>query len=97
MRISDGSSDVCSSDLTDDTGVDQAGDLARGEREARSQHLLAMLAVARGGAGRLAGRLRDRREGARGGVGEAAGIRSEERGVGTECVCTCRSRWSSYY
>src|SRR3546814_7137815 len=23
--------------------------------------------------------------------------RSEERRVGTECVCTCRSRWSQYH
>src|SRR3546814_13937625 len=26
----------------------------------------------------------------------AAGIRSEERRVGKECVSTCRSRWSPY-
>src|SRR3546814_14597556 len=26
-----------------------------------------------------------------------AGIRSEERRVGKECVSTCRSRWSSYH
>src|SRR3546814_18578792 len=25
------------------------------------------------------------------------GIRSEERRVGTECVSTCRSRWSPYH
>src|SRR3546814_11829712 len=27
----------------------------------------------------------------------AAKIRSEERRVGKECVSTCRSRWSQYY
>src|SRR3546814_10947988 len=27
----------------------------------------------------------------------AAGPRSEERRVGTECVSTCRSRWSPYH
>src|SRR3546814_15904370 len=26
-----------------------------------------------------------------------SGIRSEERGVGKECVSTCRSRWSPYH
>src|SRR3546814_18042683 len=26
-----------------------------------------------------------------------AGVRSEERRVGKECVSTCRSRWSPYY
>src|SRR3546814_17776018 len=26
-----------------------------------------------------------------------AGLRSEERRVGTECVSTCRSRWSPYH
>src|SRR3546814_18363855 len=25
------------------------------------------------------------------------GLRSEERRVGKECVCTCRSRWSPYH
>src|SRR3546814_12926146 len=28
---------------------------------------------------------------------ERLGIRSEERRVGTECVSTCRSRWSPYH
>src|SRR3546814_14869138 len=28
---------------------------------------------------------------------EAGGSRSEERRVGTECVSTCRSRWSPYH
>src|SRR3546814_2751193 len=30
-------------------------------------------------------------------VGEYALIRSEERRVGKECVSTCRSRWSPYH
>src|SRR3546814_17423740 len=29
-------------------------------------------------------------------LGVVAGIRSEERRVGKECVSTCRSRWSPY-
>src|SRR3546814_19428894 len=28
---------------------------------------------------------------------DAMGARSEERRVGTECVSTCRSRWSPYH
>src|SRR3546814_4838149 len=30
-------------------------------------------------------------------VGGEAGMRSEERRVGKECVSTCRSRWSPYH
>src|SRR3546814_7185630 len=70
MRISDWSSDVCSSDL-------------------RQRHKIAAVAVL-------------------GGVLMALAIlhlssppfaatRSEERRVGTECVSTCRSRWSPYH
>src|SRR3546814_18215022 len=29
--------------------------------------------------------------------GRLAGLRSEERRVGKECVSTCRSRWSPYH
>src|SRR3546814_19638422 len=31
------------------------------------------------------------------GAGPVAGERSEERRVGKECVSTCRSRWSPYH
>ena len=30
-------------------------------------------------------------------AGEEAGVRSEERRVGKECACLCRSRWSPYH
>src|SRR3546814_2667339 len=60
MRISDWSSDVCSSDL-----------LVVESTEWLSPHLVRVVA---GGSGR-----------------------SEERRVGTECVSTCRSRWSPYH
>src|SRR3546814_14726332 len=30
-------------------------------------------------------------------VARTGGMRSEERRVGTECVSTCRSRWSPYH
>src|SRR3546814_6315628 len=83
MRISDWSSDVCSSDLLaflrrDDRGegrqaADQGGDLfAQSQRPFRRSRR---------------SRQRRRREGGR----------SEERRVGKECVRTCRSRWSPYH
>src|SRR3546814_12925497 len=88
MRISDWSSDVCSSDLrstarrrirearTADGHV--AGDAAR--RPARA----AVLAV------------HVDADADRSGVARAR-HRSEERRVGKECVSTCRSRWSPYH
>src|SRR3546814_12758983 len=95
MRISDWSSDVCSSDLA--AGVQALVDADRA-RGGRAQHLragqqpgagAAVLAVAAAAAERVAGR---RRSGADGAV-----RRSEERRVGKECVSTCRSRWSPYH
>src|SRR3546814_11231429 len=32
-----------------------------------------------------------------GAVSDASAQRSEERREGTECVCTCRYRWSAYH
>src|SRR3546814_3069526 len=86
MRISDWSSDVCSSDLQDDhhdhpehhrrNQVDGDGD-----------------AVALEEAGHHSGpaTLQRWKPVAR------ASRRSEERRVGNECVSTCRSRWSPYH
>src|SRR3546814_3584240 len=92
MRISDWSSDVCSSDLD------------RSHRRRRQR----LRGARRRGAGPPRPRLRPhdapRRRGARRGGGgrrSAAGgrsvRRSEERRVGKECVSTCRSRWSPYH
>src|SRR3546814_6794588 len=82
MRISDWSSDVCSSDLLnhwDDTIHNRLGCgnqrlriadcLDSGHHEIRSQH----------------------------GPRDSAQQRSEERRVGKECVSKCRSRWSPYH
>src|SRR3546814_4446425 len=83
MRISDWSSDVCSSDLR---SARRPGELtpATTSREA----FLPRLVPGRvpGGAGDASGLLRQRLA--------AAAFRSEERRVGKECVSTCRSRWS---
>src|SRR3546814_2322128 len=109
MRISDWSSDVCSSDLVEDT-QGAAAEFLRSRLDAgaiprpildRTDAIKnvdpAIFEVARAKA-------------ARGGVTapqsiidciEAAcrleGERSEARRVGKECVSTCRSRWSPYH
>src|SRR3546814_16195471 len=91
MRISDWSSDVCSSDL-DLAAVGGAPGAVGGQPRAVDQQrpqildeaglqLVVQLGVV--GEDDLAGRLHQRR--------------SEERRVGTECVSTCRSRWSPYH
>src|SRR3546814_3418176 len=87
MRISDWSSDVCSSDLA----VDE-DDLLRGpDGQADGQ-------VRRDGglAGATLGRQHhDQAVQVPGVLGRPHGVgRSEERRVGKECVSTCRSRWS---
>src|SRR3546814_3070596 len=87
MRISDWSSDVCSSDLlvvaavVDAVALQVATDNARGA--------LAALVVATV-VGAVA--LQVAANHARGLA--FADLRSEERRVGKECVSTCRSRWS---
>src|SRR3546814_8000862 len=83
MRISDWSSDVCSSDLL------YSGDLFEAVQQAvRRLH----------GAYAIAVFCRDephRVVGAR--QGSPLVVRSEERRVGKECVSTCRSGWSPYH
>src|SRR3546814_4088255 len=95
MRISDWSSDVCSSDLF----VGQQWQLRELRRAGES---------GRGGDVVCVG-LQRARIGLRQQVGTAQafvvaeqlahvlGHRSEERRVGKECVSTCRSRWSPYH
>src|SRR3546814_7004804 len=80
MRISDWSSDVCSSDLSGNSRLDK--DVA-----ARSENLLAD----HGAVIRQTGP--DRRLNPRA-PGQIRRHRSEESRVGKECVSTCRSRWS---
>src|SRR3546814_2898722 len=87
MRISDWSSDVCSSDLRHQ----EAAHLRR-RRIARHHDvegaLRLRLAQRAAGGGDADQRLEIR-------VGRVH--RSEERRVGKECVSTCRSRWSPYH
>src|SRR3546814_1249167 len=83
MRISDWSSDVCSSDL----------------RLIRVYHdLKQKQAAAVGGFDVVSVGNRTRPEDAHAGHHPAlCHCRSEERRVGQECVRTCRSRWSPYH
>src|SRR3546814_2894741 len=110
MRISDWSSDVCSSDLGAFPAiVSQAQfDQARLIVEERSKRLtddemLALLSDILKRNGYLSGLIIDEFED---GPSSSAyqsrfgsllrAYRSEERRVGKECVSTCRSRWSPY-
>src|SRR3546814_8225610 len=84
MRISDWSSDVCSSDLGDG---DRIGAIDGKGRIVWGDQLLAILAepVLKKEPGATI-------------IGDVkASQRSEERRVGKECVSTCRSRWSPYH
>src|SRR3546814_1272552 len=87
MRISDWSSDVCSSDLTSlrvpsgisGTVIDVQVFTREGiERDKRAQQIIDDELK------RYRNDLQDQ-------------LRSEERRVGKECVSTCRSRWSPYH
>src|SRR3546814_998099 len=89
MRISDWSSDVCSSDLAGDTvattgqhRVDR-GDIPPELRQMLNAPAYALQEI----------RLTVVSTTPKGIVH----IRSEERRVGKECVSTCRSRWSPYH
>src|SRR3546814_12535370 len=87
MRISDWSSDVCSSDLLKQQREQQQGG-AEPDRQAEEQAKAGQEAAQRAalGQGLVA---RDQRR---------VKQRSEERRVGKECVSTCRCRWSpSHY
>src|SRR3546814_8105956 len=90
MRISDWSSDVCSSDLPARQGPGGDGKCPRlphAEEEAAHHHRPGRPGQRRGG-----GEGRPPEHHAR-----QRPARSEERRVGKECVSTCRSRWSPYH
>src|SRR3546814_1141757 len=88
MRISDWSSDVCSSDLP-------SGRARADRRQAAAREGLHPLHGGRQGEARSPGR--GGRLNARLSAGRVKEGRSEERRVGKECVSTCRSRWSPYH
>src|SRR3546814_12495899 len=100
MRISDWSSDVCSSDLlvaakAAITGFlrQRGAELTRGavgNDRRRDRSKIGLETGAEGSAGRC---LQVRKTGAI--ERPIADIRSEERRVGKECVSKCRHRWSA--
>src|SRR3546814_16756309 len=97
MRISDWSSDVCSSDLHGLTGDDEFDVLPR-------RQLVSGLVDHEDSEPRPGAPARPRLAGTivffRGQYGyrtRGLGHRSEERRVGHECVRTCRSRWPPYH
>src|SRR3546814_15700677 len=101
MRISDWSSDVCSSDLLAHRrrlGADAQKDRAEqqeGHDEIDETDAEEEGPAGRGHRGKGGGGLARL---ARGGDGRGVHLRrSEERRVGNECVSTCRSRWSQYH
>src|SRR3546814_10494581 len=91
MRISDWSSDVCSSDLTALTGLDflgfglPPGSPSLGELLSQGKNNLQAPWLGLTAFFTLAVML------------SLLIFRSEERRVGKECVSTCRSRWSPYH
>src|SRR3546814_8468201 len=96
MRISDWSSDVCSSDLPGKTtGIaltDHGSLVYRPNSEPVPYEQRWQFWV------RTRERMRQRRqEQDERRAREDMDIRSEERRVGQECVSTCRSRWSPYH
>src|SRR3546814_20334005 len=94
MRISDWSSDVCSSDLpstaVDDRSVPRGAKPQEGfTRDSSALHVRHRSAE------------RPRQPGSRQrsllSLGQPLTLRSEERRVGKECVSKCSSRWSPYH
>src|SRR3546814_11161178 len=88
MRISDWSSDVCSSDLYGEARAQGVQLQAQGEPVIPDPRCLESVRVFRSSDVHLAADVA---------IKEAQHLRvqrSEERRVGKECVSTCRSRWS---
>src|SRR3546814_5549946 len=83
MRISDWSSDVCSSDLPQRTALFSQVRISGHSNRCR-QCLPMLQCVVMPEWSPLSGEA-------------TTAFRSEERRVGKECVSTCRSRWSPYH
>src|SRR3546814_2046745 len=96
MRISDWSSDVCSSDLSVEHVDGQPHDVRRQEEELRPLRQADEQVDAAADRDRADQPVERRPELARR-IGFAPAHRSEERRVGKECVSTCSTRWSPYH
>src|SRR3546814_16907079 len=90
MRISDWSSDVCSSDLRAlvERQVDQPAPALRHAFKHRPIGFSDLARLERGGKAAVRAWISRQQQ---------AAARSEARRVGTECVSTCRSRWTPYH
>src|SRR3546814_16423348 len=98
MRISDWSSDVCSSDLFGEGAFGDRTGEAEAVEHGRVQLVDDFAQVAVGAGHQVADRAQALEHGrVAGGEFDDAQARSEERRVGKECVSTCRSRWSAYH
>src|SRR3546814_13996110 len=104
MRISDWSSDVCSSDLTEEKAEKPAATARADDPAIPEGTAMVKLTVREALRDAMAEEMRaDDRVFVMGAeVAEYQGAykvtqRSEERRVGKECVRTCRSRWSPYH
>src|SRR3546814_13428652 len=101
MRISDWSSDVCSSDLGANIVLNGFGEAAAIEKLRGSIAAASRVTVTYDGAdmSRPAeiARMVKAAEAEFGAIDVLVNNRSEERRVGKECVSTCRSRWSPYH
>src|SRR3546814_11612648 len=89
MRISDWSSDVCSSDLQD---LQRAGITGRQPQPRLLRHPVDVALAEHAREQRRPLRVAHLHPAVAGGAD-----RSEERRVGKECVSPCRSRWSPYH
>src|SRR3546814_11791335 len=102
MRISDWSSDVCSSDLAK-IGLSESGEISPALAKKLAGKGLGHLAASdlvRESDGKqdyLYAKGIAKGTELTAGLQEALDHRSEERRVGKECVSTCRSRWSPYH
>src|SRR3546814_16379622 len=99
MRISDWSSDVCSSDLDVHVKtVQEATDLANGGSSEAVHDLCYRYIYGKNADQNFQKALQWCSYGAALGIDSSqVPLRSEERRVGKECVSTCRSRWSPYH
>src|SRR3546814_5787134 len=93
MRISDWSSDVCSSDLDADVHAEVERQAQRHAEQCRVREAVAEIGHPPPH-DETAERSPDE---CYSDAGEDRPHRSEERRVGKECVSTCRSRWSPYH
>src|SRR3546814_11631379 len=88
MRISDWSSDVCSSDLWSDLTLEQRAEKVGAARDYCAGQIDRLVELSANELGLPVAQNKPR---------HLASLRSEERRVGKECVSTCRSRWSPYH